>query len=322
MRIVIILLNWKNASDTIHAVESLLTSEHENNYSVVVCDNASNDGSEEAFLRWTAAHPELAAPFLVSEKDTDDRIRQAFSFRVVWVATGANLGFAGGNNVGVRLAQLAGAYDYFWFLNNDCTVESNTLNALVAHMQADPSIGICGAKVHYHDPSTKVQAYGGAVHNVWTGRAQYIGHMAHVDQPHSAAQVEEQMNYVCGASMFVRKAFIDRIGLMAEDYFLYFEELDWATRAKGVFRLGYCPDAIVHHKEGATVGSSSDTRKTSRLSDFYMFRNRLRFTARFYPWALPSVWLVMLLQALKRGARGQRDRMWLIIQILFGKAAL
>lgn len=322
MTVAVILLNWRNSSDTIAAVESLLNTTGASDFRVVVCDNASNDGSEEKFISWARLHPDLAIEALIDESDSSETICNAFSKQVVFVATGSNLGFAGGNNVGVRLAMRAANFDYFWFLNNDCLVEPNAMSALLARMEQDPEVGICGALLRYVEPGDRVQAYGGATHNPWSGRARYVGHWATPGQPHSRVEVEKAMNYVCGASMFVRRSVIERVGLMAEDYFLFFEELDWAERSKKIYRLGYCPEAVVYHKEGATIGSSSDTRRTSRLSDFYLFRNRLKFTARFYPYALPSVWFVMLLQALRRGFRGQHERMWLIMQILFGRRSL
>lgn len=322
MMTAIILLNWRNATDTISAVESLLLTAPGHDFQVIVCDNASNDGSEEAFLHWAHAHPTIAASCVVSESDDLTTIQSAFKSQVVWVATGGNLGFAGGNNVGVRLAQRVGHFAYFWFLNNDCLVEAQTLGALIAKMEQNPAIGICGARLLYVEPRGRVQAYAGSVHNRWTGRALYIGHGAEASATHSTEQVEQALSYVCGASMFVRRALIESVGLMTDDYFLFFEEIDWAVRAKSKFQLGYCQNAIVHHKEGATIGSSSDTKRTSRLSDFYLFRNGLRFTARYYPYALPTVWLVMFLQALRRGWRGQHDRMWLILQILLGRKTL
>lgn len=320
MTVAIILLNWRNATDTLVCVESILKSSCQE-FQIFVCDNASNDGSEELFLKWATEYRGIAAQEVVRANDEADRLRIACSHRVVWIQTGANLGFAGGNNVGIRLAFQYGAFDYFWLVNNDCEVDAKALEALIRRVEEDPRIGICGALLRYFHAGQDVQAYGGARHNRWTGRAFYLGHLANPSTEHDTAAVEQEMTYVCGASMFVRREFIETVGLMNEDYFLFFEEIDWALRGRGRFRLGYAPQAVVFHKEGATIGSSSDTRKTSRLADFYMNRNRLRFTAKFYPLAVPSVWLVMFLQAIKRGLRGQSDRMWLIVQILLGKVS-
>lgn len=321
MTVAIIVLNWRNADDTLSCVNSLLAL-NAHSYKIIVCDNFSSDGSSEKFLEWASVHSDVAAQRFVSTQSDENELISVFQKRVVWVQTGANLGFAGGNNVGIRLASRLGDFDYFWLLNNDCVVESNSLSFLCRYMVAHPDVGICGAKIIYFDSLDSVQAYAGAQYNKWTGRAHYLGHLAHPNAPHDSANIEKKLSYVAGASMFVRRSFVEQVGLMHENYFLYFEEIDWALRGRGVFRLGYEPDAIVFHKEGGTIGSSSDTRKTSRLSDFYLFRNRLRFTRRFFPEAMPTVWFVMLLQAFRRGFRGQFDRMWLIFKILFGKQRL
>ncbi|MCB1937663.1 MAG: glycosyltransferase family 2 protein [Rhodocyclaceae bacterium] len=321
MTAAVILLNWRNASDTLACIESVLASRYRD-FQILVCDNASGDGSVERFRAWSAAHASVAALDAIGPGASCDAIRAALLHRVVWIETGGNLGFAGGNNVALKLALAHSTHDFFWLLNNDCEVAPEALGTLVARMQQDASLGICGARIRYFQAPGLIQAYGGARHNRWSGRAQYVGHLAAPDEAHDQADVERALSYVSGASMFVRRAFVEDVGLMYEGYFLYFEEIDWAVRGRKMYRLGYEPAAVVFHKEGATIGSSSDTRQTSYLSDFYLFRNRLRFTARFYPYALPSVWLVMLLQALRRGARGQRDRMWLIVQILFGRRVL
>ena len=95
------------------------------------------------------------------------------------------------------------------------------------------------------------------------------------------------MNYVEGASMLVTRQFLEEIGIMCEDYFLYFEEADWAIRAEGRFKLAYAPESIVYHKVGGSIGTSSNPAKKSYTCDYFNIRNRLLFTRRFYPTALP-----------------------------------
>jgi GT2 family glycosyltransferase len=90
--------------------------------------------------------------------------------------------------------------------------------------------------------------------------------------------------------MLVRRAYLEQIGLMQEDYFLYYEEIDWCTRGKDKFRLGYAPNSLVFHKEGASIGTAASGG--SALSTYYLFRSRVRFTARFY-----SVLLITVLPA-------------------------
>src|SRR4051794_1968753 len=96
------------------------------------------------------------------------------------------------------------------------------------------------------------------------------------------------MDYVAGASMFVSREFLERVGYLAEEYFLYFEEMDWTVRCAGRFRLGFAPQSVVYHKEGRSIGSSTYSRP-SRISLLYSLRNRLRFTRQYRP---GLVWMV------------------------------
>jgi GT2 family glycosyltransferase len=104
------------------------------------------------------------------------------------------------------------------------------------------------------------------------------------------------------------------VGLLCEDYFLYFEEIDWAVRGRGRLRLGYAPGSIGYHKEGATIGRPG----RSASADIMALRNRLRFTRKRYPWALPVVWLGFLGVVVNRIRRGQSDRIAAILSIMFG----
>jgi GT2 family glycosyltransferase len=110
---------------------------------------------------------------------------------------------------------------------------------------------------------------------------------------------------------------LEEVGLLQEDYFLYFEELDWAVRARGRFRLGYAASSVVYHKEGSSIGGS-DRAKTAKsaTADLYALKNRVRFTRRFYPYALPTVYLGLLLALANRVRRRQWDRVALIVRIM------
>jgi GT2 family glycosyltransferase len=116
------------------------------------------------------------------------------------------------------------------------------------------------------------------------------------------------MNYVNGASMLASRAFLEQIGLMEESYFLYFEEMDWAMRTRGKFALGYARESVIYHKDGATIGSNLDRRKRSILAERYLSRNRILFTKRFFPWALPTVLISVCLAAIHRFCIGDMKR--------------
>jgi GT2 family glycosyltransferase len=313
-RIYIIVLNWHGWRDTIECLESVLRLSYPN-FRVLVCDNASSDGSLEHIRSWARGelaaepkNPELASitmppvlkpiPFVeIFSSGMDAADRHA---PLVLIQTGANLGFAGGNNVGLRYAMSQGDCDFAWLLNNDTIVRPDALQLLVKRMQERPEAGICGSTLlYYHDPS-KVQAWGGSVYNKWVARGGHIGKLANAARIPEPQEIESQMAYVIGASMLVRKSFLEQIGLMDEEYFLYFEELDWAVRAKGHFQLAYCSRSVVYHKEGKSIGSHRVTAQQSVLAEFYATRNRILFTRKYYPGALLTVLAAVAASAIHR----------------------
>jgi len=112
--------------------------------------------------------------------------------------------------------------------------------------------------------------------------------------------IERRMAYIVGASMLVSAQFLQHVGLMEEQYFLYFEEIDWAERGKPKFKLGYAKRSLVYHKAG---GSTQAASRRSALAAYYIARNRLVFTRRFHPEYVSAVWRATLLDALRYTAK-------------------
>lgn len=290
MKVCVVLLNWNGWHDTLECLDSLFKSKLLV-FSVIVCDNASSDDSVTEITQWAnkTLGSEAFATYTKEQVVTGSNLTQAT--RLALVANGANLGFAGGSNVGVRLALNSPECKYVWLLNNDTTIDEDALGNALARAESDPSIGLCGSTLIYHRNQQTVQALGGATFNRFTGRSKHIGAFSALrDVPTNPAPTEQVMSYVVGAAMLVRRAFLEQVGLMQEDYFLYYEEIDWCTRGKGKFRLGYAPNSYVFHKEGASIGTAaSGGSGGSALSNYYLFRSRVRFTARFYPGLLAPV---------------------------------
>jgi hypothetical protein len=320
-KVYIILLNWNGWQDTIECLESVLRLDHDS-FRVIVCDNASADGSLDRIAEWASGS--LAAgcsnaelqhltsppypkpiPFIRIEPGVQMHLGTRDE-KLILVQTGDNLGFAGGCNVGLRLALGAGDLDYAWLLNNDTVVEPDALSSLVKTMQQRSEIGICGSTLlYYHSPRT-VQVFGGCTYNRWTARNGSIGHGHGLDQVMPTHEVERRMGFVVGASMCVSCAFLQQVGLMDERYFIYFEEIDWATRAKGRFLQAYCPESVVYHKEGSSIGTSQTKGKPrSELCERFASRNRILFTRIHYPAALVTVLPAILLSIVHRLVTGQ-----------------
>jgi hypothetical protein len=324
----IILLNWNGWRDTVECLESLFRLENDN-FRVVVCDNASSDGSLHQIKEWAQGRvavralnweldrfssPPVKKPIVYCEAASlTERDGISPDVRLILIQTGANLGFAGGSNVGLRFALQDPGCKFCWLLNTDTVVEPGALAALRRLVEHNPGIGICGSlTLSYYSPK-QVQALGGKSYNYWTSRVRTLQPMF-VDQiPASGAPFD----FVNGASMFVTRQFLETVGLMEESYFLYFEELDWAMRAKGRFLLGYASDSIIYHKEGAQAGSHSERMKRSLLSERFLSKNRVLFTRRYLPWALPSVLITVVLAAGYRLARGDPKRARVMLASMF-----
>lgn len=115
--------------------------------------------------------------------------------------------------------------------------------------------------------------------------------------------------------MLVSRDFLREVGLLSEDYFLYFEELDWAVRAKGKFELAYAPQSIVYHKEGGSAGARSTEAEKSWVADYHFIRNRIVFTRKFLPAMLPTVYFALFIALLRRARRGRWDRVRMIAKL-------
>lgn len=315
-KVYIIVVNWNGWNDTIECLESLLLLEYPD-FKVVVCDNASRDDSIQKLREWgERTFGSASADFQVLSRSVAEAADSHVDAKCTLVTNAANLGFAGGNNVGLRYAIARGDAEFCWLLNNDTVVAPDALTHLVARMKQNLSVGICGSTVLYYNKRQRIQALGGGHYCRWIGLPWHYGRFttwgSTIDQQHA----ESRMNYVEGASMLVSRQFLEEIGLLCEDYFLYFEEADWAIRAEGRFTLGYAPQSIVFHKVGSSVGTSSNPARMSYTSDYFNIRNRLLFTRRHYPTALPTVWLVVFGALLLRLFMGKRDRVLMVFRLL------
>lgn len=318
-KVYIIIVNWNGWRDTIECLESVLRLDYPS-FRVIVCDNASSDSSLDRIAEWAGggvasgcSNPDLqhltsppcSKPIPFLRTGPGERVAlEARDEKLFLVQTGSNLGFAGGSNVGLRLALNAGDFHYAWLLNNDTVVAPQALTSLVRRMQERPDAGICGsALLYYHDPSL-IQAAGGSVFNRWLARGGHIGMLGDAGSLPPPGEVELKMKYVVGASMLVSRVFLETIGLMSERYFLYFEEIDWATRARGRYSLAFAPQSTVYHKEGRSIGSSADRAKRTPLSEYYGARSRMLFTAQHFPLGLLGVAIALLGGSLLRFSTG------------------
>jgi len=323
-KVVAIVLNWNGWLDTIECVESLLRSSRPP-HQIVIVDNGSVDDSIDRICEWVDG---LLVPEHLSEVTLGWSYRpypkpiayaqfngpaEAFEGSgapetpVVLIRTGENLGYAGGNNVGIHYALARFGADYVWILNNDTIVERHALDRKIAVAQMDHQIGIVGAKLlRYQDPS-KMQALGGGNVIPALGLDSQIG--AGLDGSLATTQPIE-LEHVVGASLFVRAAAIDSVGLMDESYFLYREETDWCLKMrKNGWKLVCCPVAEVWHKQGASIGYKSV------LHDYYSVRNMLFLLHKHHPRQfLLAFFMIAFRSTAAKIARLQLRRLWFVLK--------
>jgi GT2 family glycosyltransferase len=187
---------------------------------------------------------------------------------IKFIQSDKNLGFAGGNNLGIRVAN----GKYILLLNNDTEVERGFLEPLVAKFEANQQIGAASPKIKFFYSPDTLQFTGISPLNPYTVRCKGYGYgrkdTGQFDQ-------DTPTNFVHGAAMMVPMEVVRKVGLIAECYFLYYEELDWATRIKNAgYELWYVHNSTVLHKESTSTG------KLSPLKVYYMNRARLIYLRR------------------------------------------
>lgn len=323
-KVYIILLNYNGWRDTQECLESLLKLDYPN-YQIVVVDNNSSNDSMSHLLAWakgdelaTVDNPALAhlstpvsakpVEYVFYDKESalkggDAQLEAQYENPVVFIQSGINRGFAAGNNVAIEYALKKGGSDYIWCLNNDTVVEPNALTEYIGkareYKARNQKVGIIGAKLMYYHQPELIQAIGGK-YNKWLATSKHIGAFEKDTGQYDNEEIVKQISYPVGASMLVDIEFIKDNGLMCEDYFLYFEELDWVRRGfVNGWNVGYCWEAKVFHKEGASI-QGGNLKNTSDIANYYGIRNRFVFTKRFYCGFYLFVRLTIILIILNR----------------------
>ena len=249
----IVIVNWNRPHDTIECINSVKSINY-NNYNIVIVDNGSNDNS----------------PDIINNMHDD----------VILIKNKENLGFAGGNNVGIRFALDNGA-EYIWLLNNDTVVHQNALTAMVDLGERIPESGILGSKIYYYDKPELIW-YAGATIN-WRKVVSWHTGINQVDQPQYC--VINEVDRVTGCSMLVKRDFCERIGLMDEKLFLYVEEVDWCVRAKKAgYKILYVPESKVYHKISSSTGEDFDIiyNYFNTRNFLYVIKKNMSFPLREY----------------------------------------
>jgi GT2 family glycosyltransferase len=184
------------------------------------------------------------------------------------IRTETNLGFTGGNNLGMKEAK----GDYFFIVNNDTELSPMLLDNLIKPFSENDRIGVVCPKIKFFDAPELIQYAGYNPINMYTGTATSVGFNevdeGQFDEPHPTS-------FAHGCAMMIRRVVVDRVGRFAERFFLYYEELDWSQRIRDAgYLIYYQPSATILHKESMSVGQNSP------LKTYYLTRNRILFMRR------------------------------------------
>lgn len=331
-KVYIILVNYNGWEDSIECLESLFKLDY-NNFEIVLVDNASPNDSVSKIISWSNgelqvspksgklanfSQPIKPKPLVINRiKPTENTTSLQTSFDFTLIEALENKGFSDGNNIGIKYALANKDAEYFWILNNDTVVLPDSLTLLVERYQKEQNLGILGAKVKYYFEPNMLQCAGGATYNKWLAHSKQIGNQELDEGNFNEPNIK--LDLIIGACMLVDINFIKKVGLLSEEYFLYYEEQDWAERAKQKgLTLGYEPKAVIYHKEGQSIGASQlDLRGISRLSDFYYARNKIILTRKYFSFLCQlTVYLSFILIAINRVRRGQSDRIGMLVGIL------
>jgi GT2 family glycosyltransferase len=294
-KVYIVLLNYNGFLDTMECLESVLKLDYEN-FQIIAVDNSETQIPFENLTNWALGNftiEETAFENLVfplEQKPLDfctisenDFLNKELNHKIVFVKANQNNGFAAGNNSALKYILKFGTSDsYIWLLNNDTVVDKEALSIIVEQMSLHQEEKyIYGTPLlDYYNPKT-VQSIGG-VYNKITGLSSHFGEgNTNEDFETNFDEVIKSIDYPIGASMLIKMPFLKELGLLSEDYFLFFEELDWVHRAKiidgKVLILNYFG---VFHKQGKSTESKFNEKK-SEFIDLISLNSRLRFAKKF-----------------------------------------
>lgn len=320
--VLIVLVNYKGHFDTVECLESIFKLTNVN-FKVAIVDNSEDENSIEYITNWAIGkvtpidtqHPHLVYP--LHHKPIDFDVRNDSDIEVqfikpITIISSKNNGFAAANNIALRYSQEQD-FDFFWLLNNDTIIEPDSLSHLLKCAHKNNQVGIWGSKLLLYQNPTVLQGVGGR-YNKWFGKVSEIGYLQK-----DLSQWDSKdftMDYVIGAAMFIKKRFLLDVGLMEDDYFLYYEELDWSIRGKKKnWDIGYCSKSRVYHKMGSSI-NKKQTKGPSILADYYSVRNRVLITKRYFRHAYITLYPAFSKFIVNRIIAGQYSRIMMLFSIL------
>lgn len=290
----VVILNWNGHQETLSCLAALFNGSVIPRI-IVICDNGSTDGSFEIIKSFVANAPE--------------KIRS----RTMIINNKANLGYAAGVNAGIRVL-IGLKVGYVWILNNDTTPDACCLQELTRFTKLFPFAGIIGSTIVRHSDGL-LETAGGFRYNRWTTAITPIYSGLH---PNNVKDLPDMpMNYIHGCSMYISADVLKAVGPFNEKFFLFYEELDFCTRANKLKKhLYWCRGSVVTH-----VGGSSRERLEKRihgLTNYHENISNLIYTREAFPHLLPIVCIKRLVgRSIRFITTGRIDLLRSLFQAFF-----
>ncbi len=245
-KVSIIILNWNGWQDTLECLDSLKKITYPN-YEVIIIDNSSTNESVEKL------------------KAQSEKLKvEGKSYK--FIENKENFGFAGGNNPGIKYA-IENKADYVLLLNNDTIVDSGFLEKLVKAGESDRNFGIIGPKIYYETDKNRIWFGGG--YFSWLGGGRHLEFDKIDNKP--LDETIKEVDFITGCCLLIKREVIEKIGLMNESFFLYYEDTEWSLRARKYgYKVIYAPASRIWHKVSRSVKP-----KTNPAVHYYHIRNAL-----------------------------------------------
>jgi N-acetylglucosaminyl-diphospho-decaprenol L-rhamnosyltransferase len=295
----IVIVGFGNADDIVKCLGAVALQRRCPNFGVFICEN----GGPSAFEALVDTLAEKGGPCEGGVESIEPPSGDFVRARKLWLGGARisvtlgeardNLGFAGGINAWMRPLMAEPGWTAFWILNPDTWPEPDALAELVDYA-AKRRKGMVGSRLMIPG-RTDIASSRGLKWNKLTAQLMGVDMFAPVSPDPDPEDVERRMDSPTGPSMYVTRDCIERIGLMDESFFLYWEEVDWAMRAKPTCGIGYAHKSVVPHVSGSSTGAVRDRAKRSAFSVYLGARNQLHFVRRHHPrWLLWTLFVAFL----------------------------
>jgi len=296
-RVDILILNFGNHADTLECLRSIEANDY-HNCRLTIVDILNLNNSVDIINHWISDHDPA-------------------SYHLIQI--NENMGFAFANNLGLKHILEDKNSEYIWLLNNDTKIAPDSITELIDYYEQfrDDKIGFVGSKLLDYSKPDQIQTMG-SIYKPWTGYFKIIGE-GELDK----GQYDNMnliVDYIFGAAMFCHKSLIKEIGLMPEEYFLYFEDVDWCVAAKkSGFKTRVCSSSKVYHKQGGSTGTIHKEKRFDSATAGYLYKNYLKFYRKHHKFLIPVAYLILIKQLAGHLYHRRLKAAGLVIKAILGR---